>query len=182
MIKQPVFKKYRLLFLLAGTLVMVVVMAKTGATLKTPATPKGILDLEFAYNASKASTVIHAWNDGSTPFNNNFAAINNTRLDFIFLFFYALFLYYSCNLTASFFNGNFHTVGIFLGRGALAAGVLDILENIGMLITLYGHISDNYSLLTFIFSITKWLLAIAAVLYIIFAGGIVMYKKIYKPG
>jgi hypothetical protein len=60
MLKQ-VTKKYRLLFLFAGTLVMIVVMVKTGAPLKTPATPKGILDLEFAYNASKAYTVINAW-------------------------------------------------------------------------------------------------------------------------
>jgi len=155
-------------------------MAKTGATLKTPATPKGIIDLEFAYNASKASEVLIAWT-GFIPVDNNLIAIVNTWIDFIFLFFYAFFLYYLCKLIAASFNGTFNTIGNFLAKSALAAGVFDILENIGMLITLHGHISDYYTLLTFIFSITKWLLVIAAVLYAFFAGSIILLKKTNKP-
>ena len=149
----------------AGTLAMIVVMAKTGATLKTPATPKGILDLEFAYNKAKASAVVNAW-AGISPVNNIHAAKINTWFDFIFLLFYSLFLYHSCKLIAASFSGPLSITGHFIAKGALAAGLLDALENTGMLITLHGPISDTTTLLTFIFSIAKWMLALAAVLYV----------------
>ncbi len=151
-------------------------MAKTGATLKTPATPGGILTLEFAYDVPKATSVINTWT-GFPSFDHKFAAVINTRLDFIFIFFYALLLYDSCKLIAANSNGSFHAIGNFLAKGALAAGGFDILENFGMLMTLHGPISDNYTLLTFIFSFSKWLLVIAAALYTLIAGAQVLYKK-----
>jgi len=156
-------------------------MAKTGATLKTPATPGGILDLEFAYNVPKATTVINAWTD-LTPVDNKLAAIVNTRLDFVFLFFYALFFNYTCKLIAANFSGSFHAVGNILAKCALVAGIFDILENFGMLLTLHGHITDMCTLLTFIFSISKWLLVIAALLYILIAGTLVLYRKMNIHG
>ena len=178
---QQFIKKYRLLFLFAGTLIMMVLMAKSGTTLKTPSTSKGIIDLEFAYNESKAAFVINAWT-GIIPADNRFIAIINTSLDFIFLIFYSLFLYFACKMIAAKGNGLFFTIGNFLAKGALAAGALDILENIGMLITLNGHLSDTNTLLTFIFSISKWILVLAAVLYTLIAGARMLYKKLIRNG
>lgn len=152
-------------------------MAQTGATLKTPTTPLGILNLEFAYNAEKAFAVIFAWT-GLIPADNVFAAIINTWLDFIFLLFYALFLYQACMMLAMQHTGLLAAIGSFLSKGALAAGVLDVFENIGMLITLNGHISNPVCLLTFLFSIVKWLLALAAILYILIAGAYLLHKKV----
>ena len=74
---------------MAGTLVMVVVMAKISASLKTPATPKGILDLEFAYNTAKTTAVMSAWAPNNS-INNISTATNNTYYDFIFLLFYSI--------------------------------------------------------------------------------------------
>jgi hypothetical protein len=175
--KRPFNLKFRLPFLFAGVLVMIVVMVKTGATLKTPGTPKGILDLEFAYNAAKASVVINAWT-GTGPVDNMEAAKINTRLDFIFLFFYSLFLYNTGKLLAACFHGSLLITGRFIARGALAAGLCDILENTGMLITLQDYLSDSCTLLTFIFSIAKWIMALAAALYILIAGLTLSFKKI----
>ena len=169
-------KKTGLFFLLAGTLVMMVVMAKTGATLKTAATPKGILDLEFAYNATKTADVVIAWT-GIIPADNVLAAIVNTWLDFIFLFFYSLFLNKACRMIAAKFNRFFSVAGGLVATGALIAGLLDVLENIGMLTSLNGHISNAVSLLTFVFSITKWTLALGSVLYILVAGSMLLFKK-----
>lgn len=160
---------------------MMVVMAITSSTLKTPSTPKGILDLEFACDATKASAVINAW-DGISPVDNIHIAKINTWLDFIFLFFYSLFLYHACKLLAASFSGFLFTTGRILAKGALAAGVLDVLENVGMLITLHGHLSDSCTMLTFIFSIIKWMLALAAVLYILIAGSLLLFQKIRNPG
>ncbi len=79
-------KNYLLLFLLAGTLVMMVVMSKTGESLNDPPqTPCGILNLEFAYNAALSQQVIKAWAPAE-GIDRIKAAKNNTWFDFIFLF------------------------------------------------------------------------------------------------
>ena len=156
-------KKFRLLLLFAGTALMIAVMAKTGASLKTPATPKGILDLEFAYNKTKTETVINAWAPNNSVNNIN-AATNNTYYDFIFLLFYSLFLFYTCKKIAQINNSK---AGLLIAKGALCAGVLDVFENTGMLITLSGNSSNIIALCTTIIAVIKWALAIAAVAYLV---------------
>lgn len=159
-------KKLLLPFFFIGTIVMMVVMAKTGASLKTTTTPLGILNLEFAYNTTQTTEIINAWKTPEHP-NKIFAAIYNTFWDFLFLFFYAGFLFLACNKIAENIKGPASKAGKLIARGALLAGILDILENTGMLISLHGHISALISFLTVFFSIIKWVLAIIAVLYIL---------------
>lgn len=159
-------KKYFLLFLLLANAVMIVVMTKTGATLKTPTTPLGILDLEFAYNISKATIVTTAWAPNNSLDNIGAAKIN-TYLDFIFLLFYTLFLFFASKKIASLSSGIFSKIGFLIAKGALLAGFLDVLENAGMLITLSGNTSNSIALLTTVFSIIKWVLAILAIIYLI---------------
>ncbi len=167
-------KKYTIPFFLVGSLVMIYVMAKTGEPLKTPTTPLGILDLEFAYNTVKASTVINAWtSSGSIA-----AAKLNTWLDFLFLVFYSFFLFFACKMIAQIFDGAIAKAGHRIAKGALFAGFLDILENTGMLITLNGHISGNVAFLTTFFSIIKWALALVAVLYVLTGVLVSAYRKI----
>jgi len=161
-------KKYWLLFLLIGTAVMIVVMTKTGAPLKTPATPKGILDLEFAYNTTKTTIVTTAWAG-----DNISAAKTNTYLDFIFLLFYSLFLFFTSDKIARITKSK---VGKFIANGAIYAGILDIVENAGMLMTLSGNTSDTTALLTTTCSVIKWALALLAAAYCL-AGFIYCISK-----
>ena len=169
-------KKYKLLLLLIGTAVMIVVMAKTGATLKTPTTPKGILDLEFACNSTKTATVLNAWAPNDT-IDNISAAKNNTYYDFIFLFFYSPFLFFACKKIAAITNSK---IGVPIATAALCAGILDIFENAGMLLTLSNHSAANIAMLTTTISIIKWVLAIAAVIYLL-AGlvQLIVQKKLH---
>lgn len=170
-----IMKKYFLLLLLLGTCIMIVVMAKTGATLKTPETPRGILDLEFAYNTTKTTTVLNAWAP-NTSADNTSAAKTNTYLDFIFLFFYSLFLFFTCDKIARITQNK---IGALIAGGALWAGILDVIENAGMLITLSGGGSGKVAFITTLCSFIKWALAAIAVLYVL--AGIVqllMSKKI----
>jgi hypothetical protein len=154
---------------------MIVVMAKTGATLKTAATPKGILDLEFANTISKATAVTIAWSPHN-GIDNITAAKTNTWLDFIFLFFYSLFLFFTCKKIGHISNGSFGKLGILIAKAALVAGFLDILENAGMLYTLSGHISGNITLFTTACSLIKWGLALLTVLYCL-AGSIYLASQ-----
>jgi hypothetical protein len=155
-------------------------MQKTGASLKTNDTPHGILDLEFANSRDKAAVVINAWaKTGSTD--NIQAAKINTELDFIFLLFYSVFLHQFCKSIAGLHEGAVRNAGLILANGAIAAGVLDIMENIGMLLTLQGYINSTLPLLTFIFSVVKWVLALSALVYFLLAGGGYLFRKIINP-
>ena len=161
-------KKLLLIVFLIGTAVMMVVMARTGSPLKTPATPHGIIDLEFAYNASKVNAVIRAWTPSAMEsFGKIEAAKLNTYLDFIFLFFYAGFLSLACRSIAQQIKGPVAQAGNIIAAGALLAGFFDVLENIGMLMALGGRVITGIAFLTTFFSVLKWVLAALAVLYVL---------------
>lgn len=159
-------KKLLLPFFFLGTIAMMVVMAKTGAILKTPEAPMGILDLEFAYSTAKTTPIINSW-ASVTGTDVISAAKINTYWDFVFLFFYAGFLFLACKKIARNTAGTFSKAGNLIAKGALWAGFLDIIENAGMLLTLSNQGSSTIALGTTIISIIKWALAIIAVLYVL---------------
>jgi len=161
--------KFSWIFLLAGTLVMMYLMMATGKTLKTTATPIGILDLEFAHNAGKVETILNAWSvkgDSGSVIDD---AKRNTYYDFIFLLFYSSFLFCSCKLLGkrSHSTPTFKKTANLFAYAALAAGFLDILENIGMLQILHGNISDSITLFTSVSAIFKWFLVILVLLFLL---------------
>lgn len=154
-------------------------MQHTGASLKTNETPLGILDLEFASSVSKATIVINAWQKTGNP-DNIQAAKLNTELDFIFLIFYSIFLNIACRSVAMLYTGTVRTLGLIAAFGAIAAGLMDIMENIGMLLTLHGHIYPAVTLLTFTFSVIKWGLALLALMYFVVGGGASLLNSIFS--
>ena len=162
-------QKYSLLFFLIGSLTMAVIVTISGDKLKTVDTPHRILDLEFAYNTARTTTVLNAWAPVS-PYDRIAIAKTNTWLDFIFLFFYSIFFFLASKAISRLFGGSFGRAGKLIAKGALLAGLLDVLENIGMLITLSGSGSDTIALSTTICSMIKWTLALLAVLYVFMAG------------
>ena len=162
-------RKYFFSIVAFGSLVMMIVVFKTSATLKTSTTPLGILNLEFAYNTARAGIVLKAWQPHEKIDNIEVAEFN-TWLDFIFLFFYSLFLYKACKILSGTCKGVLQKTGLLLANGAILAGLLDVLENAGMLFTLQGNINNFILLLTTFVSIIKWILALAAVAYLLILG------------
>jgi hypothetical protein len=162
--------------LAAGTIIMLVVMVKTGAILKTNNTPHGILNLEFASNTQTVNAILQAWQKTTTS-NNIKAATINTLLDFIFLVFYSLFLNKLCNIIADKLSGLLAVAGRIIAYSALAAGVLDIIENTGMLLSLNGYINSATAIITFTAASIKWLLVVAILLYVMVGGLIALVKK-----
>jgi hypothetical protein len=175
-------KKLLLPFFFVGTIVMMVVMAKTGAPLKTDATPLGILDLEFAYNTTKTEAILKAWDWESTSVpTGSISKIDiaeiNTYFDFLFLFFYAGFLFLACKKIAAKTTGSFSKAGYMIAKGALYAGGLDIIENAGMLLTLSSQGSAATPFTTTVVSVIKWALAIIAVLYVLIGLLALAFRK-----
>lgn len=158
-------RKILFLLFLAGTLIMVYIMSKTGAPLKTTLTPHGIINLELAGNADSTNAILKAWAPvGGT--NNIAVAERNTWLDFIFIFFYSGFLFLMANKIRRSFAGGFGKAGKYIARGALLAGFFDILENVGMLTSLSGKGAATVSLFTASCSMMKWGLLLVVGLYI----------------
>lgn len=162
-------QKYSIIAFLIGSLTMAVIVSISGKHLKTDATPLAILDLEFAYDSAKTTAVLNAWAPDSS-YDRIEIAKHNTWLDFIFLFFYSIFLFLASKAISRSFGGRFGRAGKFIARGAIAAGFLDVLENAGMMLTLSGNGSGTIALCTTIFSAIKWALALLAVLYVITGG------------
>jgi hypothetical protein len=173
---------FSIILLLAGTITMMYVMGKQGAPLSKHATTKhgGIICLELAYNNTKTQAILDDWNvvntDGVTSVE---VARKNTYLDFIFIFFYSLFLFTSSKAVNKKFGGWFGRQGKWISKGALLAGCMDMLENGGMLLSLNGKGSDMISLATAISSSIKWALVIVAVIYV-FMGAIAAFRSKIK--
>ena len=162
------FNKITWIILFAGTLAMVYVMRETGKTLKTGTTPKGILDLEFAHNSEKVEAVLNAWSVKGDTGSAIDDAKRNTYFDFIFLLFYSSFLYCSCILLGR--SGSIPTIkklSVFFAIAALLAGLLDIMENIGMLQSLDGKVSDSIAIFTTFCAGIKWTLVILVILFLL---------------
>lgn len=152
---------WRIPLLFIGTIIMFVVMGKTSAPLKTSAKYKNIVCLELAYNSEKADDILKDWESANIE-----VAKINTYFDFIFIFCYALFLYFTSEKAARITNSK---VGMSIARGTLWAGILDIMENAGMLITLSGNGSDAVAFATAFCSAIKWVLVVIAVVYLLVA-------------
>jgi hypothetical protein len=166
----------KLLILAVGTIIMLVVMSKTGAPLKTPATPIGILNLEFASNTESVNVILLAWQK-TTATDNIKAAIINTMLDFIFLLFYSLFLNGLCYNIASKLIGMLAITGKIIAKAAFLAGVLDVIENMGMLLSLNNHLNNTIVMVTFIAAAIKWFIVLVILLYIIVGGLTMLLNK-----
>jgi hypothetical protein len=162
------------IILIAGTFCMMVIMAITGRPMKHPATPFGIVNLELASNATDVQNILNAWdNDISQHRDVLVDARKNTWLDFIFIIFYSLLFYCLCKNISGYFKKNsiLQKSGKVFSMAALVAGALDYGENIGMLTSLNGHITDGISLFTATCSTIKWILIISILLFLVVGFG-----------
>lgn len=180
LLKDEVMQRFFLPFFLTGTMIMVFVMGKTGAPLKTTATPNGILNLEFAYNKVKVQEVVDAWTFSAIHSTDNIRVAQvNTWWDFIFLFFYAPLLFLLLKKISARFSqtSHLHKIARLLTIPALLAGALDIIENFGMLQSLGGNISTGIALITFIPSLIKWLLVVCIIAFLLYAIPTAFFTK-----
>jgi hypothetical protein len=152
-------KNIIIIFLSIGLIAMLLMMMKTGSILKTPETPTGILNIEFAKDTADIKRILKAWervkSEGKTVVE---AAKTNTYWDFVFIFFYAGFFFYGNTLLSEKFRGRFIKICEWASVAALFAGFLDCCENGLILTSLSGKFSPTIVSLTKIFAILKFTL------------------------
>ncbi len=142
---------------------MMGVMRRHGKPLtQTAITKTGILSLEFAKTKQKADEVATTWINAALQKH----AVQNTYIDFIFIFFYSLFLFtanwFFSIKQNSFFKKTSQTIALF----GLTAGLLDVVENFYLLKMLHLNISNAEANFTWWLAAVKFLLAAIAVLWI----------------
>jgi hypothetical protein len=155
-----------LLPLFLGTVVMIFILQRQGRELKTENTPLKILNLEFAKTKEEAQIVLDAWKPNENLDRINIAG-KNIYLDFIFIFFYSLFLFAACRKIRYHSQKWQKKAGKNFAYMGLAAGAFDIIENTLMLRTLDGNYDVFTTLVTFTCASIKFALAGFAILYIL---------------
>lgn len=171
-------KKLLIPFFILGTIAMIIVMGKTGKPLKTTSTPAGILNLEFAFSKKNVDSVFKGWQI-NTPSSKIDTAKTNTYWDFLFIFFYSGLLFlWSRKLSGTYRDGTgFNKAGKLIAKLALAAGVLDIIENICMLQSLNGNVTDGFAITAAICASVKFTFALIAVMYVFISLPLSAYAK-----
>ncbi len=129
---------------------------------QTSLTKTGILSLEFAKTKQQANAITTSWKNKDV----HYTAIVNTSIDFLFIFFYSLFLFACCYWLVLKQTGVMkkisHTIALF----GLTAGLLDCVENYFLLKMLAFTISDAEAAFTFWIAAIKFILAAIAVIWI----------------
>lgn len=144
-------------------------------TLKTEASPGGIVSFEFAGSLTSARHIIASWG----PKGSVYAGLS-LGLDFLFLFSYAGAIGLGCVLAARGLSRRmkiFPLLGAPLAWGQVCAALLDVFENMGLIHILLGSESEFWPLLAFWCAIPKFLIVAAGLLYLVVSVFLLMVKK-----
>ena len=153
-----------------ATVVMIVVMRWMGAELESKVSPFGIVSFEFAKNFEQAKTIIAEV--GQKPLQWNIS------IDFLFLIAYTFFFFFCCKaLMSQYYSPKIKTIGFIFLELSVLAGVLDLVENIAMLITLGGYGSDISVGVSYWTAIAKFATIAILIIYILGASFLVYFTS-----
>ncbi|MBC7588644.1 MAG: hypothetical protein H7178_09835 [Chitinophagaceae bacterium] len=150
-----------------STVAMFFVMRWQNADILSALTPQGIINFELAKNFDEAKAMMAIVGVKPMQF--------STGLDFLFIIAYTLFFSFCCKaLMNNYRSSGLKTLGLIFLELSVLVGVLDLVENIAMLITLGGYGSNLSVSISHWSSRFKFSLAALVLLYIIVAS-ILMY-------
>jgi hypothetical protein len=152
-----------ILAFLAVTALLLAFLQRQGATLVNGEAPYGIVSLELAGDAEKASAIAAAWEaEGKTA-----VAIRNIRLDFLLIPFYSILLYMACGSLATYKPSRHGRIGAWIAFACLLAGIFDVFENLAMMAALRGRVGATGAAATTLLASAKFAILAIAVLYIL---------------
>ncbi len=153
------------------TLFIIVFLRWQGASLTKPATPLGILALEFANTPDKLAPVLQSWMGSSV-------ANINICLDFLFIAAYTNFFLLAIGKASRQWQSGFSKqIRNTLCWLALLAAVLDIIENLLMLQTLNNQY-NNFSLqVTWYCAFMKFSIVLLILIYLLVSIILILLGK-----
>jgi hypothetical protein len=155
------------------TLALMIFLTIHREDLKTDDAPSRIVSLELAWSKATAEKVINSW----TPQQRQ-TAVSQVLIDFIFIAAYACLLLYMGMASATWAQTHrlaaIAPLAIAAGLGGFAAGILDCLENLGLLAMLWSKPTGVLAFLTSLFATLKFVLGTNA----IFVSGNVFFATV----
>jgi hypothetical protein len=127
--------------------------------------PPSIVPFEFASTFEEAEAWLRKWG-----YTGQRQAIIQTYVDFLFLMVYATTLALFCFRLAREQEDFYRSISLFLGWSMFVAGLLDAIENVAMLQTLYGNQSDFFPLLSSYTALGKFLIIGIGFIYLTLSG------------
>jgi len=127
-----------------------------------PAKPS-IVDYELAGSVSKATEIINAWNE-----NDRIRAGFSLGVDYLYMPVYSTTIALACVWGAGVLkNKSWRTIGILLAWGLWAAAIFDAIENLGLVVSLFGSPVDPWPLVSQVCATLKFALIIVGLLYVV---------------
>jgi hypothetical protein len=127
-----------------------------------PAKPS-IVDYELAGSVSKATEIINAWNE-----NDRIRAGFSLGIDYLYMPVYSTTIALACVWGAGVLkNKSWRTIGILLAWGLWAAAVFDAIENLGLVVSLFGSPVAPWPLVSQVCATLKFTLIIVGLLYVV---------------
>jgi hypothetical protein len=152
--------KQKLLIAGFACVLMFATLRWQGASLLTPVSSKGIVDLEMATKPSQIAILMGTWDLQVVKM--------NIWIDFLFIVAYVAFLALAAEWASSNWkNQGMRIIGLTLARVAVVAGVLDIGENLLMLQTIAGNFTVVSLQMTHYFATIKFTLAAIVLIYLL---------------
>ena len=164
------FMKKNLTVAAIASFLMVVVLRWQGAPLKTPLSPRAIVDLELAGTPQRLHALLMNWDLSVVKM--------NIWLDFLFIVSYTLFLSIAAAICAMKWQaGIMRQLGLTLVRLAYLAGILDVTENLLMLQSITGNFTSLSLQLTYYCASIKFGLAAIILLYLLVSLPVAIRKN-----
>lgn len=151
-------------YLLLGlTILLLLSMNFVGMPLNTTAAPQGIISFEFAATPARAQAMLDSWSPAARV-----RAGFIQGLDFLFPAVYATTVGLGCILAAGVIARRKQAIsglGRWLAWGLWLAAGLDYIENIGLVILLFGAVQSPYPQIAAVCASLKFILLAAGLIY-----------------
>lgn len=157
-----------------------------GAPLQTGLAPQGIVSLELAGSAEEVNHILASWDardvGGSEPGEARSTARKSLQLDFLFIPVYVATLAFFCLLAARGAPASswWAAAGICLATLQIAAGLLDVIENVVLLRMIGGKVSEGAARLAQLCARVKFGLIFLGLAYVLAGAGIALAQTL--PG
>jgi hypothetical protein len=169
----PPEQRARYFWLLLGlTFLLLAVFAVTGAPLTTEAAPYGVVSFELAGSIKKMVAILSSWD-----VNAQLRASFGLGLDYLFMAVYASTIALGIGLAADGLHRKgwpLASLGGLLAWGVILAALLDMIENIALLVVLWGPLTNPWPALARWCAIPKFALLFVGIVYAFYGAAVAL--------
>lgn len=155
------------LLLFSLTVVVMLVMNNVGSKLNTETAPYGIISFELAGTTQRAQAILDSW-DAEAKVQAAFVQ----GLDFLYLVVYSTAIALAClwaGETLKKAGWPPDSLGIPLAWGLWIAAICDAIENIALVVMLFGSIINPWPAIAIVCAVIKFALIFLGLVYVLYA-------------